>query len=62
MTNVTVGTGKVVHGTWTWNGDLMVKCGAGGVGSAQVRTGISGISVTDKPVTCKKCLAIINRS
>ena len=60
--HVTVGTGNTVHDTWNWQGALMVQCGAGGVGNGQVRPGISNIKVTNKPVTCKRCLAILAKA
>lgn len=55
---VTVGTGTAVHRAFLWGDTWRVVCGAGGVGSAQIRPGISPLRHVAGPVTCRRCLAM----
>ena len=58
---VKVGSGKTVHSGFLVKEDgknfIYIKCGAGGVGSGQVRWKISQKHIVNNcEVTCKKCL------
>ena len=58
--NITVGTGKTVHAAKTQFGKVVALCGAGNVHEGQIRPYRSRSFATDRPITCKRCLALMD--
>ena len=61
MKHTRIGSGKVVHAVMDteYRKDFSILCGQAGRGNGQVRFKTPRLNYTKDPVTCAKCLAML---